>query len=122
MGAVAGGDGDAGMSDPSLHQILRSLGYSIEPVADPMGHSKAIMRDGAEVFRGDSLDVWIWLRSTGQIPPLVKCSTCAHGRPRSGCGHPDAVSLERRDAFWGRDADPDEAGRPWCHSRSSVPP
>lgn len=109
------------MTGPSLHQTLRSLGYSAEPVADPLGHSKAILRDGAEVFRGDSLAVWLWLRSTGQIPPLVKCSTCTHDHQRLTCAHPDAWSWEKRDAFWARDAEPDEQGRPWCHSQRGSP-
>ena len=103
------------MSDPSLHQVLRSLGYATDPVTDPGGRSKAILRDGAEVFRGDSLEVWDWLRSTGQVPPLVKCATCAHDRPRGGCAHP-GTEFETRDAFWRIDSDPDERGRPWCHS------
>ena len=106
------------MSDHSLHQVLRSLGYATEQVADLMGRSKAILRDGAEVFRGDSREVWAWLRSTGQIPPLVKCDTCAHDRPRGGCAHPKAVAYG--GDFWQRDADPDEQGRPWCHSQREI--
>lgn len=108
------------MTDHSLHQVLRSLGYATEQVADLMGRSKAILRDGAEVFRGDSREVWAWLRSTGQVPPLVKCDTCAHDRPRGGCGHPLAAEWRTGDAFWGRDAEPDEQGRPWCHSQREI--
>lgn len=102
------------MSGHSLHQALRSLGYATDPVTDPGGRSKAILRDGTEVFRGDSREVWAWLRSTGQVPPLVKCDTCAHDRPRGGCAHPKAVSYG--GDFWRSDSDPDERGRPWCHS------
>lgn len=107
------------MTDHSLHQVLRSLGYATDPVTDRVGRSKAILRDGAEVFRGDSLEVWAWLRSTGQVPPLVKCSTCEHDRPLGGCAHP-GTDFGTRDAFWQRDADPDERGRPWCHSQREI--
>jgi hypothetical protein len=42
---------------------------------------------------------------------LIKCNTCQHDGPR-GCRHPQAST----DAFWYRDSEPDDNGRPWCHS------
>ena len=44
---------------------------------------------------------------------LVKCNTCTHHTPRGGCSNP------AQD--WGRESEPDQAGRPWCHSDHGSP-
>ena len=57
--------------DPSLNEVLASLGYTTRPThpgaGQPWASVKDILRGDEVVFFGNAGDVWQWLRDTAQV-------------------------------------------------------
>lgn len=52
--------------EPTLNQLLASKGFTTAPANNGWSIGcKHILRDGAVVFTGDSLEVWAWIK--GQV-------------------------------------------------------
>lgn len=54
-------------TEPTLTEVLASLGYTHKPREHEGQQGRSVVRDGHVVWQGTAHECWKWLRATGQI-------------------------------------------------------